>query len=75
VTVTVNVPETAFVAIVLMTPAALIEYPAGRPVAVHEYGISPPVAASVVEYDKPTSPLGSDAVVMASGATGVMVNE
>ncbi len=42
-----NVPNT--VGVPLRRPAVLIDSPAGRPVADHEYVFEPPVAAKVVE--------------------------
>ena len=57
----------------VIAPAALIESPAGRPVAVKVYGLVPPFAATVVAvYTAPTIPPGNDVVVIASGVTIVM---
>lgn len=64
----VGVPEIA--------PAALRLKPAGRVPAVilHEYGLTPLVAASVAEYAVPTVPAASEVVVTAGGGTRLMVS-
>src|SRR5260370_18453501 len=57
----------------VITPAALIESPAGKPVAVKVYGAVPPVALPVVAvYATPTTPAGSEVVVIASCVTIVI---
>jgi hypothetical protein len=58
-----------------MSPVAgSIANPAGRPVAVHEYGGVPPAAATGPVYTDPTRPFGSDAVVIVSPAPIVTEN-
>src|SRR5258708_26118432 len=58
------------VGVPVITPAALIESPAGKPVAVKVYGAVPPLALTVVAvYATPTTPAGSEVVVIASGVT------
>jgi len=61
------------VGVPVITPAALIESPAGKPVAVKVYGAVPPLALTVVAvYATPTTPAGSEVVVIASGVTIVI---
>jgi hypothetical protein len=72
--VTLKVSEVAFAAAVgvpLIRPVDEFSVsPAGNvpKVSVHVYGVVPPVAVNDCEYDVPTRPLGSDAVVIVSGA-------
>ncbi len=69
---TVLVP--AVVGFPLMAPlAASIVRPAGRPVADHVYGVVPPLALTVALYAPPTTPPGSDVVVMFGGAMTVNI--
>jgi hypothetical protein len=58
----------------LVSPADRLS-PAGRdpPDTDHEYGADPPEAASACEYAVPTSPVGSDDVVIARA--GLMVSD
>jgi hypothetical protein len=54
------------VGVPVIWPAALIESPAGKPVAVNVYGVVPPVASTVVlVYGTPTMPPGNEFVVIA----------
>src|SRR5450631_1158178 len=70
--VTVKVSGVAFadaVGVPLITPVvALIPIPAGNVplVSAHVYGVLPPLATSVALYAVPTSPLGSEVVVITS---------
>ena len=75
VTVIVGVYVPVAVGVPLITPdEELILKPAGRPVAVHEYGVTPPAAVTVAEYVWFFVALGSDAVVMESaGHTELIV--
>jgi hypothetical protein len=55
----------ALVGVPLITPVELFRLrPPGKPVALHVYGVLPPVAAKVALYRAVTVPLGSDVVVM-----------
>ncbi len=59
----VNVP--AEVGVPLITPVdALMLNPDGRLEALQKYGVTPPLAAIVEEYELPALPPGRDAVVM-----------
>ena len=70
VTVTVKDAVPAVVGVPLMTPDGERARPAGgEPTDMaHEYGIVPPVAASVCEYATPTVPPGNDSEETARGA-------
>jgi len=76
--VTVNVIGVAFAAAVgvpVIAPvAAFNKSPAGSVPLVNDqlYGVVPPVAASVALYGAPTSPFGSDVVVIASVAGAIV---
>ena len=65
-TVTLALLVAATVGVPLITPVlALIDNPAGRPVADHVYDVTPPEATTVVLYATPLVPDGSgEAVVM-----------
>jgi len=66
---------TAVVGVPVIVPFdALIESPAGNPVADQVYRTVPPVADTVALYAVPTVPLGRVVVVMVSGA-GLMVSD
>ena len=69
--VTVTVAELAPAAVGVPEIWPLLELmlkPAGNPVADQVYGVLPPVAATVVEYDVPAVPFGSEEVVTAGAA-------
>jgi hypothetical protein len=72
-TCTVKVDDPAVVGVPESVPPLLRLRPAGKVPAetLQEYGVKPPVAASVVEYAVPVVPPGSDEVVMESGCTEV----
>ena len=73
VTVIVTVLDPAVVGVPVIAPlAASMLRPAGRPVADQVYGVVPPVAATVALYAAPTTPPGSDVVVMDGGAMMVI---
>jgi len=68
VTVTLKVPPA--VGVPLKTPvAALIERPAGRPLAAQVYGPVPPAACTVAEYADVVDPPGRDVVAIATAGT------
>lgn len=71
-TCTVKLNWPALVGVPLIVPPVLKLRPVGNePDAnVHEYGVAPPVAASVDEYAVPTVPLGKTAVLIASPFCG-----
>jgi len=75
-TVTLNEELPAVVGVPPITPVeAFRDKPAGsEPLATVQlpYGGVPPAAASVCEYATPTSPLGSEAVVISGPATIVI---
>ena len=72
VTLTVNVPLEPGVP-VMAPEVALMANGVGSPVALQANGVLPPEAATGALYATPTTPLGSDAVVIAR--TGAIVNE
>ena len=73
-TVILAVVVPGLVGIPLITPVdALIDNPAGRPLANHEYGVAPPLALTVALYAEFTAPDGNVVVVIATGVGGVMV--
>src|ERR1035437_6402403 len=75
VTVTLMVAGPATVGVPVMAPVpGSIDNPAGSPVAVHTNGVAPPVAATGPLYARPTTPFGSEVVVIASPATIVTEN-
>ena len=58
----------------VMAPVvALIPSPGGSPAADHVYGVVPPVALTDAAYARPTNPEGSEAVVMFTDPTIVML--
>ena len=63
--------EPGAVGVPVMTPAGLMDKPAGRPMAVQLYGATPPAADMVNEYGMPTPPLGSEDVVTFTGPVTV----
>jgi hypothetical protein len=77
VTCTVKLDWPVLVGVPLMVPPLLKLRPAGNApdVTVHEYGVVPPEAVSVVEYGVPTVPLGSDAVVIITPFTLISNNK
>jgi hypothetical protein len=69
--VAVDVP--AVVGLPVIWPVDVLKSnPAGRLVAAHVIGLVPPVAARVALYAVPTTPPGSDAVVIVIGPTMVI---
>jgi hypothetical protein len=70
VTCTVKLDWPALVGVPLIFPFVLKLRPAGNvpDVTVHEYGVVPPEAVSVVEYAVPSIPFGNEAVVIFSDA-------
>ena len=76
VTCTVNLDWPAPVGVPLIVPFLLKPRPAGNApeVTVHEYGVVPPVAVSVVEYGVPTVPLGSVDVLIITPFTLISNN-
>ena len=55
-----------------ITPPVLMVSPEGSPVAVHDNGALPPLAARVAEYAIPTTPFANDAVVT-DGAAAIVI--
>src|SRR5260370_39438702 len=56
----------------VITPAVLIESPAGKPVAVKVKGATPPLSRTCTLYAVPTVPLGSWDVVIVTPCTTVI---
>jgi hypothetical protein len=77
VTCTVKLDWAALVGVPLIVPLLVKLRPAGNvpDAIVHEYGLVPPVALSVVEYEVPTVPLGSAAVLTTTPFCGFTLME
>jgi hypothetical protein len=76
VTCAVNLDCPVLVGVPLIVPSWLKLRPAGNvpDTTVHEYGVVPPVAVSVVEYTVPTVPSGNDELeVIVNGAPAALV--